>query len=178
MAYHDLCICCGDFYHLPIIFAKGLDPDLDRQNVMPDLDPNYLTLWRFPWKIFSKKLILKKVSRRQKHIKNYPACTVLFLSRWKRKNDDPSEEIINGNFCCLAITFENSLYPDQDRHFVGPDLDPNYLTLLRFPWKNFSKKLILTKDSRRQKNTLKITQHALSCFFLGGRGRMTTHLRR
>ena len=44
MAYHDLCICRGDFYHLPIIFANGLDPDLDRQNVMPDLDPNYLTL--------------------------------------------------------------------------------------------------------------------------------------
>ena len=54
---------------------------------------------------------------------------VLFLARWKRKNGDSAEEIISGNFCCLAITFANSLYPDQDQHFVGPDLDPNYLSL-------------------------------------------------
>ena len=31
--------------------------------------------------------------------------------------------------CRLLITFANSLDPDQARHFVGPDLDPNYLTL-------------------------------------------------
>ena len=30
-----------------------------------------------------------------------------------------------GDFCCLLISFANSLDPD---HFVGPDLDPNYLT--------------------------------------------------
>ena len=29
----------------------------------------------------------------------------------------------------LLITFANSLDPDQDRHFVGPVLDPNRLTL-------------------------------------------------
>ena len=33
------------------------------------------------------------------------------------------------NFCRLLITFENSLDPDQDRQIVGPDLDPNRLTL-------------------------------------------------
>ena len=32
-----------------------------------------------------------------------------------------------GNFCCLLITFANSLAPDQAQHFVGPDLDPNCL---------------------------------------------------
>ena len=32
-------------------------------------------------------------------------------------------------FCRLLITFANSLDPDQDRHNVGPDLDPNCLTL-------------------------------------------------
>ena len=26
-----------------------------------------------------------------------------------------------------TIRVTNSLYPDQARHFVGPDLDPNYL---------------------------------------------------
>ena len=31
--------------------------------------------------------------------------------------------------CHLLITFANSLDPDQDRHYVGPDLDPNCLTL-------------------------------------------------
>ena len=28
----------------------------------------------------------------------------------------------------LLITFANSVDTDQDRHFVGPDLDPNSLT--------------------------------------------------
>ena len=31
--------------------------------------------------------------------------------------------------CCLLITFANSLDPDQDRHNVGPDLDPSCLTI-------------------------------------------------
>ena len=35
----------------------------------------------------------------------------------------------SGDFCHLLIAFANSLNPDQDRHFVGPDLDPNHLTL-------------------------------------------------
>ena len=35
----------------------------------------------------------------------------------------------SGDFCCLLITFANSLDPDQDRHSVGPGLDPNCLTL-------------------------------------------------
>ena len=32
-------------------------------------------------------------------------------------------------FCCLLITFANSLDPDHDRQNFGPDLDPNCLTL-------------------------------------------------
>ena len=34
-----------------------------------------------------------------------------------------------GEFCCLLITFANSLDPDQARQNVGPDLDPNCLIL-------------------------------------------------
>ena len=34
------------------------------------------------------------------------------------------------NFCCLQITFANSLDPDQYLHNFGLDLDPNCLTLL------------------------------------------------
>ena len=33
------------------------------------------------------------------------------------------------DFCRLLITFANSLNSDQDRQNVGPDLDPNRLTL-------------------------------------------------
>ena len=31
--------------------------------------------------------------------------------------------------CCLLITFANSLDPDQAQQNVGPDLDPNYMSL-------------------------------------------------
>ena len=41
--------------------------------------------------------------------------------------------LASGNFCYLLvftdISFANSVDPDQDRHSVGPDLDPNRLTL-------------------------------------------------
>ena len=33
------------------------------------------------------------------------------------------------DFCHLLITIVNSFDPDQDRQNVGPDLDPNRLTL-------------------------------------------------
>ena len=34
--------------------------------------------------------------------------------------------------CRLLITIANSLDQDQDRHNVGPDLDPNCLILIAF----------------------------------------------
>ena len=36
----------------------------------------------------------------------------------------------SGDFCLLLIALTNSLEPDQDRQKLGPDLDPNCLTLL------------------------------------------------
>ena len=33
--------------------------------------------------------------------------------------------LASGYFCHLLIIFANSLDPDQDRQYVGPDLDPN-----------------------------------------------------
>ena len=36
---------------------------------------------------------------------------------------------ISDDFCRLLMTFANSLDPDQAQHYVGPDLDPNCLTL-------------------------------------------------
>ena len=38
--------------------------------------------------------------------------------------------IFSSNFPHLLITFANSFDPDQDRQIVGPDLDPNCLTLI------------------------------------------------
>ena len=37
--------------------------------------------------------------------------------------------LVSGDFCPVLITLTNSLDPDQDRQNVGPDLDPNCLTL-------------------------------------------------
>ena len=73
-------LASGDFCRLLKTFANSLDPDQARQNVGPDLDPNCLTLWWYSWKIFLKKLILKKIHRQQKSMQNYPACKELSLS--------------------------------------------------------------------------------------------------
>ena len=40
----NIFLASGEFCHLLIIFANSLDPDQDRQNVGPDLDPKSLTL--------------------------------------------------------------------------------------------------------------------------------------
>ena len=37
--------------------------------------------------------------------------------------------LTSGNFCCLLITFANSLDPDQIRQSVSPDLGPYCFTL-------------------------------------------------
>ena len=37
--------------------------------------------------------------------------------------------LASGDYCHLLITFANGLDLDQDRHNVGPNLDPNSLTL-------------------------------------------------
>ena len=39
-----------------------------------------------------------------------------------------------------AFNLANNLDPDQDQQNVGPDLDPNYLTLSRYSSKNFVEK--------------------------------------
>ena len=36
----------------------------------------------------------------------------------------------SGKFHCLLMIFANSLDPDQDGQKIGPDLDPNHLTLI------------------------------------------------
>ena len=55
-------------------------------------------------------------------------------------------------YCRLLINFANSYGADQARQNVGPDLDPNYLTLrvYIYSWKNFEK-LILKKSAELEK---------------------------
>ena len=63
-------------------FANRLDPDQARQNVRPDLDPNYLILWWYSFFFFFFKVFYKKKTHRwQKSMQNYPACkkTLIFL---------------------------------------------------------------------------------------------------
>ena len=78
----------------------------------------------------------------------------------------------------LLITFTNSLDPDQAQQNVGPDLDPNCMTLWWYSSKNFAKKLILEKISRRQKS-MQIAHHAKSKKQVEGdlEGRSATHLK-
>ena len=44
----------GDFCRLLITFANSLDPDQARQNVGPDLDPNFLHMMVFMKDLFEK----------------------------------------------------------------------------------------------------------------------------
>ena len=50
----DSLLPSGDFCHLLVFFANSLDPDQAQQNVVPDPDPNCLTLWWY-WKIHHSK---------------------------------------------------------------------------------------------------------------------------
>ena len=52
------------------------------------------------------------------------ACRSLFLSQSKKKN------IYKKKTNALTSRVSNSLDPDQDRHFVGPDLDPSCIQRL------------------------------------------------
>ena len=61
-----------------------------------------------------------------------------------------SKTCLSGDFCCLLITFSNSLDPDQDRHDICPDLNTNHLTLIVF------QKEVFEKVSRRQEKHEKL----------------------
>ena len=63
-------------------FANSLDPDQAWQNVRPDLDPICLPLWWYAQKIFSKKLILKKIKQTEKSMQKYSFLKRLFIIIW------------------------------------------------------------------------------------------------
>ena len=49
--------------------------------------------------------------------------------------------LASSDFCHLLITFANNLDPDQDGQNVGPDLDPNFDTLIVFQKEILKKKI-------------------------------------
>ena len=62
--------------------------------------------------------------------------------------------VASGDFCRLTITFTNCLEPDQARQNVGPDLDPNCLTLSWYFWKMLLKKKVNFKTKNQQTTKL------------------------
>ena len=64
----------------------------------------------------------------QSHDKKLPKWLVNFVCLFESFNSLSAR----GNFCCLQIIFANSLDPDQAQQSVGPDLEPNRLTLIVF----------------------------------------------
>ena len=64
------CLISFNPLHASGDFANILDPE--RQNVSTDMDPNCLTLIVF-LKLFLKKLILNKVSRKQQNLATLPS---------------------------------------------------------------------------------------------------------
>ena len=52
MSLFNFILASGDFYRLLITLANSLEPNQDRENVGPDLDPNSLPLYYCSRKIF------------------------------------------------------------------------------------------------------------------------------
>ena len=55
------------------IFGNSLDPDQAWQNVRPDLDPNYLTLWWYPCKNFLENVDFEKNPQTIRSMKKLPS---------------------------------------------------------------------------------------------------------
>ena len=81
-------------------------------------------------------------------------CVVLIFSKFKPtfkelipavRNRTMTNLLFTLYLHVLVINYADSLYPDQVRHNVGPDLNPNCLTLFWFSCKYFSKKVDFEK---------------------------------
>ena len=93
--------------------SNSLNPVQARQNVGPDLDQICLTLWWYSWKNFSKKMILKKISRRQN-------CPKLHISL-------PSIVLSADNLCKLFGPWSG---PTERRVWSGSNLFKNLVVFL------------------------------------------------
>ena len=140
-----------------------MDPDQALWIVGPDQGPKCLTFWQYFWKIFFKKLILKKINRRQKSTKNYQVCNELMLVLintrfkyccicWKVNHnfssskydlDDPMSHdtrIVTLGFLTVGITTAEDDYilrglkiSDLGSSIRGPVIDQKYACFINFP---------------------------------------------
>ena len=95
------------------------------------------------WTLFLKTSTTRTKQQHQKP-NNCLKCFLLLLCSF---NSFPA----SGDFCCLLITFADSLSPDQAQQNVGPDLDPNCLTLWWYSWEIFFEKVNFEKKSTDDK---------------------------
>ena len=84
---------------------------------------------------------------------SYPVQLQVLLVFWDKYFEDLTLHA-SGEFCHLLLIFANSLDPDQAQQNVGPDLDPNCLTLIAF-LKEIFEKANFKKKSEEDKNTMK-----------------------
>ena len=94
--------CC-----LLITFANSLDPDQDRLNICPNLDPNHLTLIVILKETFEKCNFEKSADDNQ-GMRNYPACKELtdvgvFF-------DSVSYNNVYSVYCDHRVNYQMSLY--------------------------------------------------------------------
>ena len=66
--------------------------------------------------------------------------------------------------------------PDQDRQNVGPDLDPNCVTLLLYSERIFLKKFILKKNQQKIKKHAKLPCRQSSKLFLWAQDESTVFI--
>ena len=85
--------------------SNNLDPDQARRFVGPDLSPNFLQ------RLSTDVISIEKI--------NFLLSADFF-----------SKSTFYKNSFMNTIRMSNRLDPDQTRHFVGPDLDPNCLQRL------------------------------------------------
>ena len=123
------------------------------------------TVWLFLKEFFEKVDFENNQQTTKKSMKNYPACNfgdkqvnlwliwVLTFCCWERLHIRwLGLRSLWKSLCRLLITFANSFYPDQARQNVGPDLDPNWMTVFL---KEFFEIVDFEKISRQQKKSMK-----------------------
>ena len=95
-----------------ITFTNSLDPDMARQNVGPDLDPNFLK------DFVKRKIIQKQICSCQKLMQNWPSCKLFEQSGFHTKTAQ-GERILGANvkyYMSQCMRFPTMWCFDKCRH--------------------------------------------------------------
>ena len=142
---------------LPITLFYG-SPDYNGLSKLVAFTQNFSEFLLVLWHSFTRIRISSRHKALKQHNKKKKK-KIEFTFEWMLKQCCINSFPASGDFCCLLTTLANSL---GLAHFVGPDLDPNCLTLSWYSWKIFLKKLISKTKFTDDKKAYKITQHAKS----------------